>query len=366
MTEFIFAEKRDVTCEFLKETKIVGVYAVECVITGGLYVGSSSQNVWYRLHKHRRELRKGSHGNPHLQASWSRYGGDAFLFYVLEECILDDKRTLEYEWMNKLETEHGREIYNYWRHAGEGCLCMTEEIKKKISVAHKGLPSKTKGRPLSEETKAKLREAWKTRPGKPHTAATKQKISESGKGKHSGPVSDVTRARQSEAMRTRWEDPEYRTKVMEAVKKSVKPPHSPETKQKIADSVTKVWADPETRTRMSEAFKKRSADPVYRAKIGVASKGRIKSEETRKKLSVAMTGKKLAPHSDSTKQKISEANKGRLTWNKGRTLSEETKAKVSAAMTGRPARNKGIPHSEETRAKMRAAHARKKALATTK
>ena len=53
--------------------------------------------------------------------------------------------------------------------------------------------------------------------------------------------------------------------------------------------------------------------------------------------------------SEETKKKISEANKGRITWNKGLTLSEETRKKMSEA-------KKGKIVSEETRKKMSEAH----------
>ena len=82
-------------------------------------------------------------------------------------------------------------------------------------------------------------------------------------------------------------------------------------------------------------------------------------------------------HSKKTKQKISEALKGRLSWNKGKKMSkeycrinsashkgqighmkgkhhtEEAKRKVSIANKGRPAQNKGKHHTEEAKRKMR-------------
>ncbi len=64
-------------------------------------------------------------------------------------------------------------------------------------------------------------------------------------------------------------------------------------------------------------------------------KGRVFSEETRKKLSAASKGK---PKSEEHKRKlseaaktrkpISEANKGQVPWIKGRKLSEEHKRKI--------------------------------------
>ena len=38
-----------------------------------------------RLSVHKRELRKGTHSNRHLQCAWNKYGENAFSFVVLED-----------------------------------------------------------------------------------------------------------------------------------------------------------------------------------------------------------------------------------------------------------------------------------------
>lgn len=59
----------------------------------------------------------------------------------------------------------------------------------------------------------------------------------------------------------------------------------------------------------------------------------VKTEEHRKKISIANTGK---IRSDATKLKISLAKKGKVTWNKGKKLSEEHKKRMSLTRKGRP------------------------------
>lgn len=51
-------------------------------------------------------------------------------------------------------------------------------------------------------------------------------------------------------------------------------------------------------------------------------------------------------------QKISEAKKGSIPWNKGVACSEETKKKISEANKGKPSSFKGMSHTEEARKKM--------------
>ena len=54
-------------------------------------------------------------------------------------------------------------------------------------------------------------------------------------------------------------------------------------------------------------------------------------------------------HSDETRHKMSESQKGRK-------ISEETKRKIAEKMRGKPSRHRGKPHSLETRRKISEAH----------
>jgi hypothetical protein len=82
-----------------------------------------------------------------------------------------------------------------------------------------------------------------------------------------------------------------------------------------------------------------------RAKISAANKGRIRSAETRAKMSAASKNK-----SAEARAKISAANKGRI-------RSAETRAKIGAA-------SKNRTHTAETRAKISAAQKRRHNLLT--
>jgi group I intron endonuclease len=112
----------------------------------------------------------------------------------------------------------------------------------------------------------------------------------------------------------------------------------------------------------------------YNIDLG-GSEGSTWTDERRKAVSIARTGKKLnrplgsksgmkgKAYSEEGKRKLSEALKGRVSPNIGRKASEETKAKMTASQKAHWAKvespNKGRKHSEETKAKMRAARAKR-------
>lgn len=61
-----------------------GIYAIEHISTNKIYVGSSVTPS-DRMVGHRRELRKGTHSNAHLQNSWNKHTENEFRFYIIED-----------------------------------------------------------------------------------------------------------------------------------------------------------------------------------------------------------------------------------------------------------------------------------------
>ena len=78
-----------------------GVYKIVCMATGKVYVGSSIR-LRSRGWAHLGNLRKGKHGNPHLQSAWNKYGEEQFEIEILEQCASEDLIRLEQEWMDRL------------------------------------------------------------------------------------------------------------------------------------------------------------------------------------------------------------------------------------------------------------------------
>lgn len=115
---------------------------------------------------------------------------------------------------------------------------------------------------------------------------------------------------------------------------------SEETKQKLKDT----WKNGKRKTPVftEESLKKRN-DALLCA--NAARKG--------------LPGPKFGPPSEETKQKISQANKGKPSWRKGVPLSAETKQKISQANKGKAPSRKGAVLSEETKQKMSQSHKNK-------
>jgi hypothetical protein len=87
--------------------------------------------------------------------------------------------------------------------------------------------------------------------------------------------------------------------------------------------------------------------------------GKHLSDEVKEKISNARKGSKMPPRSEEYRRKISLIHKGKI-------VSEEQKRKQSEAMMGRPSPRKGVHLSEETKQKLRDFNTGKKLSDETK
>ena len=148
-----------------------GIYKILNILNGKMYIGSSV-SFEQRWTQHRSELRRNKHHSPKLQRAWNKYGEDAFVFSIIEECAPEILEKREQFWMDHYNA-YGRHGYNIALVAGRAMLGRnhTDEAKAKMSEAGKG-------KPKSNETKAKLSASQL---GKKHTEETKAKISAAAK-----------------------------------------------------------------------------------------------------------------------------------------------------------------------------------------
>ena len=73
----------------MKTIETIGIYKIENIINGKIYIGSSTR-LLKRFKEHKRKLLNNTHINSILQRSWNKYGEGAFMFSVIEYCEKKD------------------------------------------------------------------------------------------------------------------------------------------------------------------------------------------------------------------------------------------------------------------------------------
>jgi group I intron endonuclease len=180
------------------------IYKIINTVNGKFYVGSTT-NTKERFRVHRNRLRKGRHHAKHLQAAWSKYGEQAFVFHVVQTVPNGESlQTAEDAWL----AEHvGKEYcYNKSRYSDAPMRGIakeehpnfgkpkTEAQREAISSALKAFYAKDItnhprfGKRHTKEVKERIRQKKLANPtqawlGKERSAETKEKISQAQKGK---------------------------------------------------------------------------------------------------------------------------------------------------------------------------------------
>ena len=244
-----------------------GVYKIENTLTGKCYVGSS-KDIGRRWSVHLCELKAGRHPNQRLQRAFAKYGMQAFTWSVLELC---DKTLLiqrEQFWIDALSAYS--DGYNLRPLAAS-------PLGRKLSAEHKAkISAGGKGRVFSEETKAKISAALTGLKRSPEHIE-KMRLGKLG-FKHS---------------------PQAVAKIVDGLKNRA--PISEETRQKLR------IAAKQRMQKLKESGYKVSEES--RLKRSQSLRGRVVSEETRKKLSAAYA--RRAPVSIETRLKMSLSAKAR-------------------------------------------------------
>lgn len=201
--------------------KTSGIYAIRRGERS--YIGSAV-NISNRWCRHRSELRKGLHPNPHLQSAWTLYGEDAFEFVVLEECPIDC--LIERE---QYHLDLHSDKYNIAPVAGSWLgLSHSSETKAKISASRTG-------QTVSPEARAKMsasRIGNKNAVGTVHTPETRAKWSAQRMGHE---VSSETRKKLAAVNKGRQHTPEARANMSAAQQGSR---HTLESRAKMSAAQT--------------------------------------------------------------------------------------------------------------------------------
>lgn len=126
----------------------LAVYYIKNKINNKYYIGQTN-DIKTRWSNHKYELNKGIHSSIHLQRSWNKYGGDNFIFKIIENGISKDN-------INEKETNYIKKYNSYNKgynltKGGEGIrgYKRPEETKNKISKT-------LKGHKVSKKTREKM------------------------------------------------------------------------------------------------------------------------------------------------------------------------------------------------------------------
>jgi len=226
---------------------MVGIY---CIRQGNKFYVGQAVNIQRRWTRHKNSLNSGTHNNQYLQNAWNKYGPDAFEFEIIEIC--DKSLLVEREdyWITELNTI--QEGFNL-KTASATWLGRQhkDESKEKISRAHIGkivspetcakISASKKGKKLSEERKRQISESLKGNKrtlGYSPPQEVRDKIAASNKGKKrsSESIENYKKAHANrseeekqklseqlaERARKRWQDPEQREKMLNAIKEGLR------------------------------------------------------------------------------------------------------------------------------------------------
>lgn len=303
-----------------------GIYEILNRVNGKRYVGSAV-DVVHRWREHRWALKRGNHGNRHLQASWNRHGEEAFAFAVIERCEPSLLIEREQAALDGLQPE-----YNICPVAGS-----------------------TLGRPHTDEAKAKIGERLR---GKKRDPEVVEAIAAQLRGRARPPEHVACLIGNDHAMGSRhtqeWKDENSRRLVKQYASGARSRERSQEYRDKIAATLREASNSPEVRERLSkqasEAWAARSEEERLSHMAAVrAARGPV-TDEQRLAISERQKGRPMHPN----------AAKALREANAGRSLTQEHRKKIS--------QNNLKSWTPERRAKqaaaMRAHHARRKALLT--
>ena len=109
-----------------------GIYSINCVLTGKVYVGSSI-NILSRYRDHARSLFLNNHKNHKLQSAYNDHAG-SFYFDILEVCDVKHLRDRENFWINEKDSvDNGFNIARVSAHA----LCVSKERRRELNSKRK-------------------------------------------------------------------------------------------------------------------------------------------------------------------------------------------------------------------------------------
>jgi hypothetical protein len=216
------------------------IYALSINGADYRYVGMTQIGAEARLRIHRKTGR-----SPKLpSARWIKKHqalGEAIRVTVLEECTPENIGDREAAWIERLRSE-GHDLLNVTE-GGRGGLpgfTHTDEARAKMSA-------KLKGRTFDDEWRARLSAASSLQERRPVSEETREKLRVAMVRR--GPMTAEQRAKQSAAMRGRKLSAEHRAALSAGAKR--RPPQSEETRRKRSETLRGHELSEETRRKIA-------------------------------------------------------------------------------------------------------------------
>jgi group I intron endonuclease len=253
-----------------------GIYAIRNTVNGKRYVGSAVF-LNQRLKQHRSDLNRDRHCNIKLSSAWKKHGADAFTFEVIE--YVHDKSCLilrEQHWIDHYKSAFQNAGYNINPVAGSSLG--QKRSRESVEKTAEKLRGKKRPTEVGEKISA-------SKIGTKRTEEQKLQMSIAAKNRRA--ISDATRAKLSASAKGRK--------------------HSEKTKRLLSEQRIGIKLSDSHCARISEVQKGRKQSPESVKKRMASNAGfrhtkeaiekmrnRVQSKETRIKLSLAHTGKKMS------------------------------------------------------------------------
>lgn len=158
------------------------IYRITNMANGKFYIGSADSFA-RREWQHKYYLRRNEHKNPHLQAAWSKYGEEMFVFEIVETVPEgEDQLVWEDKWLRECVGKADCYNVNTLATAPRLGLTLSEESKAQLSANRKGKHAGEAhyryGQTVSDEVRQKIGNTQRGKPKKPG-----RKVSEEGRAK---------------------------------------------------------------------------------------------------------------------------------------------------------------------------------------
>jgi group I intron endonuclease len=230
-----------------------GIYKITNLSNGKMYIGST-KDFALRRRTHFCHLRSGKHHSAKLQSAFNKHGADMFKFSTILVCA--ERDLIFYE---QIIMDAHKPAYNVAPVAGRTSgYRHTEETKSKFHLRRKSehteesrraRSEKMKGRPISEEHKAKISLGRKD---VVVTEETKEKLRLANIGKKLGPMSEAHKRKIGDANKGRKPS---QAAIDASVAARLGKKQSEETKEKRAAKIRGTKWTEERRAKFLETWR---------------------------------------------------------------------------------------------------------------